>query len=364
MESIFFQARYAPHTWRFLAACIASQQNDAARAAPKVDEFLRQYPEPEYVVRVPPSQLKPFFQGLRFDRTEPLHHLARALIENPPKPYAISGKHSSRFPSKPSEVAHLPGIGDFASDAWCIFCREQFYKQHGQTSGKTWRDVHPQHPVLQAVVNRKWEEEHAAATTRMPMPPNNVSNVGGAPFLLRDPVFRAQEPIGLGVAHLVDKNDVSGFSRAHSVDKEGVSGFGSAHSVDEDDISHSSHSVEPDDDISDIEESASDHSLGRASIEDDQNINLKHSHDEAARNTAASRPDVSIAPVTQVGHTDDFRDLNTTAGCPDQGTRTASSSSEEHEASGSDQYYQKPFITAPKRRRSSKKLRLLKWLTT
>lgn len=62
------------------------------------------------------------------------------------------------FDSHLSEVAHLPGVGEYASDAWRLFYREHFYASAGVRIAEQWHGLRPSDRVLLRYVQRKRRE--------------------------------------------------------------------------------------------------------------------------------------------------------------------------------------------------------------
>ena len=61
--------------------------------------------------------------------------LAKGWLSQPPKAGVVHRKSSNRKATVQSEVAHLKGIGRYASDAWRIFCKDELYRQAGIAVG-------------------------------------------------------------------------------------------------------------------------------------------------------------------------------------------------------------------------------------
>lgn len=57
-----------------------------------------------------------------------------------------------------SEIAHLTGVGKYASDAWRIFCKDELYRQAGRPLAYSeWENVCPTDKELLAYI--KWKRE-------------------------------------------------------------------------------------------------------------------------------------------------------------------------------------------------------------
>lgn len=54
----------------------------------------------------------------------------KAFLEDPPRPLVLRCK-TGDFDSYLSEFAYLPSVGEYANDAWQLFCREHIYASAG-----------------------------------------------------------------------------------------------------------------------------------------------------------------------------------------------------------------------------------------
>lgn len=89
--------------------------------------------------------------------------MARQLVWDPPRPNVLRRKPYENA-GYASEVAHLTGVGDYASDAWRLFCRVSFYAGHGVTVADEWRFVQPTDPQLRRyIAHRRHEEQRRTA---------------------------------------------------------------------------------------------------------------------------------------------------------------------------------------------------------
>ena len=84
--------------------------------------------------------------------------LAQQFLDDPPRP-GILRRKTYQNAGYPSEVAHLPGIGDYASDAWRLFCKVDFYAGHGITVEDEWDRVNPTDKDLRRYVQRRRREQ-------------------------------------------------------------------------------------------------------------------------------------------------------------------------------------------------------------
>lgn len=82
----------------------------------------------------------------------------RAFLEDPPVPMVLRCK-VGEFDSHLSEVAHLPGVGEYASDAWRLFCRRDFDAANDIRIAEQWRGLDPNDKILFRCVQRKRRED-------------------------------------------------------------------------------------------------------------------------------------------------------------------------------------------------------------
>lgn len=90
-----------------------------------------------------------------------LVEMASQLLSQPPRPGELK-KKSYKGAGYASEVAYLTGVGDYASDAWRLFCKKPFYASHGTTIEDEWKTLNPQDKDLKRYVERKRREEQMA----------------------------------------------------------------------------------------------------------------------------------------------------------------------------------------------------------
>jgi hypothetical protein len=99
-----------------------------------------------------------------FRRAWWLVRLAAQLLDDPPTPHRLRSKsHDNTGPV--SEVAHLVGVGEYASDAWRLFCRRSFYASHDEDVEEEWRTLDPKDKDLRRYVRGKRREEQIALLT-------------------------------------------------------------------------------------------------------------------------------------------------------------------------------------------------------
>ena len=83
--------------------------------------------------------------------------MAEQLIVDPPKPNRMRQK-GYKNAGYASEVAHLTGIGDYGSDAWRLFCKEDFYARHNIAATDEWKRVQSKDKALQKYIDRRRRE--------------------------------------------------------------------------------------------------------------------------------------------------------------------------------------------------------------
>ena len=93
----------------------------------------------------------------------------------------------------PLEVAHLTGVGEYASDAWRLFCKKSFYANHDEDVEEEWRTLDPKDKDLKRYVRRKRREEQillltADITTRIAGVTLGDSPASGTRVILRSGV--------------------------------------------------------------------------------------------------------------------------------------------------------------------------------
>lgn len=116
----------------------------------------------------PQKLLRRYFQPLGMHRRVwSVVNLARVFLEDPPVPVVLGCK-VGEFDSHSSEIAHLPGVGEYASDAWRLFCRKDFYAANGMRVAEQWPSLRPNDRILLCSVQRKRRE---AASPPPPVTP-------------------------------------------------------------------------------------------------------------------------------------------------------------------------------------------------
>jgi hypothetical protein len=142
-----------------LVTCIFLNRTPAARARRFLLAFLEEYPTPEDLRDADPRHIRrEYFASLGLKRrADWLVEMASQLIDDPPVPDVMRQK-SYQGAGYASEVAHLRGIGNYGSDAWRLFCKRQFYADHGVDIPDEWDAVDPQDWALRRYVSRRRRE--------------------------------------------------------------------------------------------------------------------------------------------------------------------------------------------------------------
>jgi hypothetical protein len=173
-----------------IVTCIFLNKTAAIRARPFLKAFLEHYPSPDSLRGADPKAIKEtYFNTLElFCRAWWLVSLADQLLDDPPLPHALRKKtYCNARP--PSEVAHLSGVGEYASDAWRLFCKKSFYADYDEDVEEEWRTLNPKDKDLRRYVRRKRREEQislltADITTRMAGVTLGNSPAGGTRVIL------------------------------------------------------------------------------------------------------------------------------------------------------------------------------------
>jgi methyl-CpG-binding domain protein 4 len=133
------------------------------RAIPQARRCINAYPTPAELADASVDEIRPYFETLGlFRRAGWLIAMANQWLRQPPtagvlhrKPAYVQGGDDLV-----SEVAHLTGVGRYASDAWRIFCKDQLYREAGWVvEVEEWRVVEPLDKELVAYLERRWEME-------------------------------------------------------------------------------------------------------------------------------------------------------------------------------------------------------------
>ena len=112
--------------------CIFLNKTRGEHAIPQARRFLKEYPDPELLSKASYEDIQPYFAKLGlFRRAKWFIDLAKKWLLNPPTAGVIHQKRSKHGQVLESEVAHLTGVGRYASDAWRIFCKDDLYRRAG-----------------------------------------------------------------------------------------------------------------------------------------------------------------------------------------------------------------------------------------
>ena len=143
--------------------CIFLNKTKAVRARLHLEAFFEEYPSPNVLKDAEPRSIRTeYFSDLGlYRRLYWLVEMASQLEGRPPRPNELE-KKPYKGAGYASEVAHLTVVGDYASDAWRLFCKKSFYARHGITIEDEWKTVDPQDKDLKRYVERKRREERTA----------------------------------------------------------------------------------------------------------------------------------------------------------------------------------------------------------
>lgn len=149
--------------FKVLVTCIFLNKTPADRAARFIADFLQRYPNPQSIRDVPESDIRSYFNTLGlFRRASWIKNLAEQFVLDPPMPQIMRRK-SGKDAGYASEVAHLAGVGNYASDAWRLFCKEEFYARHNIVVTDEWKRVQTKDKALQKYIDRKQREADLAS---------------------------------------------------------------------------------------------------------------------------------------------------------------------------------------------------------
>jgi methyl-CpG-binding domain protein 4 len=162
-----------------LVVCIFLNKTRGERAIPHARRFLQEYPEPLPLSKAAYKDIQPFFATLGlFRRASWLIDLAKEWLINPPTAGVIHKKSSRDGVVLESEVAHLKGVGKYASDAWRIFCKDDLYKRAGhENKAPEWKKVQAEDKELVAYLKwRRMKEESTSIEQSPRTSPEDVSD--------------------------------------------------------------------------------------------------------------------------------------------------------------------------------------------
>lgn len=144
--------------YKVLVTCIFLNKTTNGQARPRLQSFLAQYPSAASLQDATSADILPYFKHLGlYRRADWILELADMLHRDPPQ-HGVLRRKVNGYDNPVSEVAHLRGIGHYGSDAWRIFCKEQFYAEAGITVTDEWRRVTPSDKVLKRYIRRRRRE--------------------------------------------------------------------------------------------------------------------------------------------------------------------------------------------------------------
>ncbi|KAK0258862.1 hypothetical protein LTR35_018132 [Friedmanniomyces endolithicus] len=161
------QPDYAkPRQFQVLATCIFLNRTSAAQARHLLEAFLEEYPSPERLRTADPKDIQErYFKHLGlYRRAGWLVRMADQLLQDPPRPGILRQK-TYQNAGYACEIAHLAGIGPYASDAWRLFCKKPSYAGHQIVVADEWRTLEPKDKDLKMYVQRKRREEQIRVLT-------------------------------------------------------------------------------------------------------------------------------------------------------------------------------------------------------
>lgn len=143
--------------------CIFLNKTRAVNARPYLEDFFEEYPTPDVLQHADSKHIQEeYFKHLGlYRRADWLVKMAGQLLCTPPRP-GVCKKKSYRDAGYASEVSHLTGVGDYASDAWRLFCKKSFYASYGTTIEDEWNTLDPEDKDLKRYVERKRREEQTS----------------------------------------------------------------------------------------------------------------------------------------------------------------------------------------------------------
>jgi len=143
--------------------CIFLNKTRAANARPYLEDFFEEYPTPDVLQHADSKHIQEeYFKHLGLHRrADWLIKMAGQLLRTPPRP-GVCKKKSYKDAGYASEVSHLTGVGDYASDAWRLFCKKSFYASYGTTIEDEWKTLDPEDKDLKRYVERKRLEERTS----------------------------------------------------------------------------------------------------------------------------------------------------------------------------------------------------------
>jgi A/G-specific adenine glycosylase len=98
--------------YRTLVAEVMLQQTGTGRVAPTYDVFLQRFPTLERLAHAPAMEVIQAWRGLGYNRRAvELHRAAQTIVRD----------HGAVFPSEPTALRRLPGLGEYTANALACF---------------------------------------------------------------------------------------------------------------------------------------------------------------------------------------------------------------------------------------------------
>ncbi|KPI36951.1 Methyl-CpG-binding domain protein 4 [Cyphellophora attinorum] len=151
------EEEFADNPFQLLIVCIFLNKTRGKHAIPAARRFLSQFPDPDGLARAEYKETVVFFESLGLPhRAQWVIDLANTWLLQPPKAGVVHRKCYKKEVTCESEVAHLTGVGQYASDAWRIFCKDELYRQAGfPVDIPEWTIVKPKDKELRAYLTWK-----------------------------------------------------------------------------------------------------------------------------------------------------------------------------------------------------------------
>ncbi|KAL1969904.1 hypothetical protein VTN77DRAFT_7413 [Rasamsonia byssochlamydoides] len=152
------EEEFANNAFHLLIVCIFLNKTPGERAIPRARAFLKRFDTPNALAKAKYEEVFPYFKPLGlYRRVQWVIDLARTWCEDPPRPHRIHVKRYKETCIR-SEVAHLKGVGNYANDAWRIFCKDRLYGRENPDRPE-WKKVTPTDKELIAYIKWKWARE-------------------------------------------------------------------------------------------------------------------------------------------------------------------------------------------------------------
>ncbi|KFY31787.1 hypothetical protein V493_00795 [Pseudogymnoascus sp. VKM F-4281 (FW-2241)] len=155
------EKEFASDDFQLLVVCIFLNKTKGDRAIPAARRLLLQYPKPEILANASYDEIKIYFRDLGLlRRASWLIELSKKWLIDPPQAGKIRKKMWGGSIQAESEVAHLQGVGLYASDAWRIFCKDNMYEKAGlKVMESEWKAVKPRDKKLRSYLIWRWARE-------------------------------------------------------------------------------------------------------------------------------------------------------------------------------------------------------------